>query len=85
MTPITISTNLEDAPWSDIDLPDDKLGQIERVGILPNATAAGLAVAAVAIRMPDGTVVIGQTTLRLFNLAARAIAATPISEAEAPR
>jgi hypothetical protein len=88
MIPLTITTNLEIDPWVDLldaglpHNPDGATARIERVGILPNATQQGRACVEFLIRLPDGTPVIAETTLRLFNVAARAVAATPVAQME---
>lgn len=91
MTPLmTITTNLELNPWDDLDLaklnaelmPNGATAKLERVGVLPNATKEGRAGVALLIRLPDGRQVIAETTLRLFNAASAAVAATPIAQLE---
>lgn len=89
MIPLTITTNLDIDPWDDVRapgaLPHNPAGEtakIERVGLLPNATQSGRACVELLIRLPDGTAVVAETTLRLFNTAARAIAATPVAQLE---
>jgi len=80
--PLSITTNLDINPW--VDLKRDQIipGTIERVGVLPNGTKQGRACVELFIRLPDGRVVVAETTLRLFSLAARAIAATPVAQME---
>jgi hypothetical protein len=51
------------------------MGALFRVAALPGGTSSGLPSVALAIRLPDGRVVLAETTARLFVLAARAIAA----------
>lgn len=88
MIPLSITANLEIDPWSDLskaDLrhnPDGATARIERVGVLPNGTQQGRACVALLIRLPDGTPVIAETTLRLFAVAGRAVAATPVAQME---
>jgi hypothetical protein len=88
MIPLTITTNLDIDPWTDLldaGLPHNPNGvtaRIERVGVLPNGTQQGRACIALLVRLPDGTPVIAETTLRLFNVAARAVAATPVAQME---
>lgn len=91
MTPLTITPNLEAAPWLEMNAeqlelnPGGETAKLERIGILPNATAKGLSAVEVLIRLPDGRHVIAETTLRLFLTAANAIAASPIAELERDR
>jgi hypothetical protein len=80
-TRLDVRPDIERSPWSDLgqDIPD---GRIERVGLLRNGTSGGRAVVAIVITLPDGRRVLGQTTWRLFNSAARALAASPIAAEE---
>ena len=90
MTKLDIRADLDAQPWS--DLPFDVTrshtaelwsdGLVERIGLMRNGTRNGRAVVALAIRMPDGTVVVGQTTWRLFRLAATALSASAIARGE---
>jgi len=82
MIPLSITTNLDLNPWTDLTIDEITPGTIERVGVLPNGTEQGRACVELLIRLPDGRVVVAETTLRLFNLAARAIAATPVAQME---
>ena len=82
MIPLTITTNLEINPWTDLQREDIIPGKLERVGVLPNGTREGRACVELLIRLPDGRVVIAETTLRLFNTAALAVAATPVAQME---
>lgn len=82
MIPLNITTNLELDPWTDLKRDEITPGVIERVGVLPNGTQQGRACVELLIRLPDGRPVIAETTLRLFNMAARAVAATPVAQME---
>lgn len=90
MIPVTITTNLDIDPWADLDLaamneqlmPNGQTAKIERVGVLPNATASGRACVELLVRLPDGRLLVAETTLRLFNTIAAAVAATPIAQME---
>jgi hypothetical protein len=82
MIPLSITTNLELDPWTDLQREDIIPGTIERIGILPNGTQQQRACVELLIRLPDGRTVIAETTLRLFNVAARAVAATPVAQME---
>lgn len=87
MIPLNVTLDLDASPWEDIDhrttLPRVGLATVERVGILPRGTESGRSTVVLLVRMPDGRPVLAETTLRLFNAAARAVAASPIAEAEA--
>ena len=81
-TPLEICADLAAYPWS--DLPSDPLhGMVERIGLLPDGTSTGRASIALTVRLDDGRTVVAETTWRLFNVAARALAASPIATAEA--
>lgn len=82
MIPLTITTNLELDPWSDLDRDEITPGTIERVGVLPNGTQQGRACVEFLIRTEDGQVIVAETTLRLFHMASHAVLATPIAEME---
>lgn len=81
MIPITITPDIERAPWTDIP-QDTALGTLERIGLLRNGTKQGRATIGMIIRLPDGTAVVAETTWRLFNAASRALAASPVAAEE---
>lgn len=74
MIPLTITPNLDTAPWTDIAQDTPTLGLIARVGRLPNGTTSGKSTVTVLIVMPDGSQHLAQTTIDLFLCAARALA-----------
>lgn len=80
-TQVTITPNVDAAPWTDLGA-DTTAGALERVGILPEGMESGRASVALVVRLPDGSAVIAETSLRLFRVAARAILATPIAVGE---
>jgi len=53
-------------------------GQLRAVGLMRHATSEGRAAVLLTVDLPDGTQVVAQTTWRLFDAAARALAVTPI-------
>lgn len=69
---------MERNPWIDLDPTLVVHGTVERIGLLRNSTTAGRASVSLAIQLDDGRIVIADTTWRLFDSAARALAATPI-------
>ena len=75
MTPLTVTVNIDDSPWTDIDRGNPRGGQIARVAGIPNGTDRGLPAVAVAIQLADGSWVTGMTTLRLLDMAVRGIKA----------
>lgn len=79
MTPLTIILD-GDKAWPDLapdnpDRPNLIEGRIDSVAALANATANGKPAVALRIELPDGSVVIAQTTLALFATAARGFVA----------
>ncbi|RNL60998.1 hypothetical protein EFK50_16555 [Nocardioides marmoriginsengisoli] len=88
MIPLHVTANLDIDPWRDLEdigLPlniDGQTAKIERIGVLPNATHNGRACVELLLRLPDGRLLIAETTMRLFNAAAAAIAATPVAQLE---
>jgi hypothetical protein len=81
MEPLIVTPDIEQAPWTDIP-HDTPHGKLERIGLLRDGTLEGRATVGFVIRLPDGTAVIGETTWRLFDTSARALAATPIAAEE---
>lgn len=82
MIPLTITTNLDIDPWTDLTGKLSTGGQIERIGVLPNGTKAERACVEVLIRTDDGRLLVAETTLRLFRFAATAVLATPVAQME---
>lgn len=80
MPDLTITPDIERAPWTDIEAPSR--GTLERIGLLRNGTVEGRATVALVIRLDDGTAVIVETTWRLFNTSARALAVSPVAQEE---
>lgn len=79
MTPLTIILD-GDAAWPDLapdapDRPELIEGHLEAVAGIANGTANGHPAVAFRIELPDGSVVLAQTTLALFLTAAEGIAA----------
>jgi hypothetical protein len=82
---LSITLDIDRAPWSDIETTatanaehGDDMGLIERVGLLRHGTAGGRATLSILVRLPDGTPVLAQTTLRNAVMAARIFAASPV-------
>jgi hypothetical protein len=65
--------------------PDAPIGSVTAVGLLANGTVEGRAIVGLVVELEDGTKVLASTTWRLFNNAARALAASPIAQEEAKR
>ena len=77
MTPLDIIFD-GDGAWPDLAAPDGPEvipGLLDAVAALPNGTAKGKPAVALRITLPDGKVVIAQTTLALFWAAARGFVA----------
>ena len=83
-----VTTNLELDPWRDLSPakmplnPGGLSAGITRVGVMPNGTDSGRATVMLEVSLPDGRIVIAETTLRLFLTAAAAVAACPVSQLE---
>lgn len=75
MTPLTITTDVERSPWTDLNPGGD--GTLVRIGLLRHGTVAGKVSVAVVVELPDGSHVIGQTTWALLRTAYAALAASP--------
>lgn len=80
MTPLTVTPDIERAPWDDLNLarPDINDGRLARIGLLRHGTEGGKASVGVVIELPDGTHIIGQTTWALFRTAFHALNASPV-------
>lgn len=61
---------------------DYDVGEIEEIVFKRNMTTEGRAGIGIVVVLSDGRTVVGQTTYRLFNTAARAIAASPAASEE---
>lgn len=81
-TPLDVRTDMEQAPWVDVQPKNILHGRIERIGLLRHGTSHGRASIAILIRLDDGRAVIGETTWRLFDTAAKALAASPVAAEE---
>jgi hypothetical protein len=86
VTVLNITTNLDLNPWTELQ-DGVQAGRIPAgdwtdVGVLPAGMASGRASVAIVITLPDGSKVIGQTSLRNFRLASVAVLATPVAEME---
>lgn len=81
-TALDVRPDMGATPWD--DLPEDGIvGHIERIGLLPNGTTKGRASVAIAVRMPNGEVIIAETTWRLLGSAVRALDLSPQGQHEA--
>jgi len=78
MTPLSVTPDVEQAPWSDLHLRPGDDGVLARIGLLRHGTVGGKASVAVVVDMPDGTQIIGQTTWALLRTAYAALAASPV-------
>lgn len=82
MPVIKLTMNLDDNPWEDLGALRDqgklitamggKSGAI-RVGALPVGMRSGKTAVEIAIPLPDGTVILTETSLALFLMAAKAL------------
>ncbi|MCU1677690.1 MAG: hypothetical protein JWM93_2448 [Frankiales bacterium] len=99
MIALTITPDIDRSPWVDLDLAASlnaahstvppvagapvQMARIERVGLLRHGTQEGRATVTVLVRLPDGSFVLAETTLRNAAMAARVIAASPAYAEEA--
>jgi hypothetical protein len=57
-------------------------GAVTAIGLMRHGTSEGNAAVLITVTLPDGSQAVGQTTWRLFNNAARALAVSPIASEE---
>lgn len=79
MVGLIITTNCLLNPWEDYQRQDAREGSIERVGLLPHATAGGRPALLLGIRLGK-RVVIARTTWALWSAAMLGLAGTPVAE-----
>lgn len=74
---VLITPDIEKAPWIDLKrtFEVNGLGNIVRIGRLPNGTTSGKSTVTVAIQVASGETYCGQTTMNLFLAAASALKA----------
>jgi hypothetical protein len=82
MTPLTITPDIERAPWTDLDPEAVTEGTLERIGLLRNGTAQGRATVALVVKLDDGSHAVVETTWRLLRAAVRALSAGPVGSEE---
>lgn len=70
MIPISLTPDIDKAPWNDLKNTKE-LGIISRIGRLTKGTQSGKSVVMIAIKFEDGTEVVGQTTMDLFEGASK--------------
>jgi len=80
MIDLTITPDIDRAPWT--DLTEVIPGKLTRIGLLRNGTEQGRATIALVIQLDDGSHVVAETTWRLFNASARALAVSPVAREE---
>lgn len=80
MVHLGIDLAIEDGQWGRefgdacaVDLMTPRLPAVERVGCLPHGMASGAPAFELAVRLPDGRVVIAETSWRAMLLAVRAL------------
>lgn len=70
-TGLAVTTDVAKSPWKDLDGAD--FGQIIRLGRLPKATVEGNSAIVLAIQFQDGSIVMGQTTMKLMATSMEAL------------
>jgi hypothetical protein len=81
-TALNVVPDLDAYPF---EIPPGRLagaGRVTDIGILAAGTNTGRASIALVVTLPDGTKVIGETTWALLGAAHRALAASPIGQAQ---
>lgn len=78
MTPLSITPNIENAPWDDLDPTQLTEIRLERIGLMPGGTGSGQPAVMLLMRDANGKPVITQTTFALFEAASRALLASPL-------
>lgn len=85
-TELQVTPDIDHAPWTDLETEANEgalhAGKLERVGLMRHSTTEGRAAVYLVARLDDGSALVIQTTWRLFNTAARALAASPIAAEE---
>ena len=80
MTPLSITMNLDDTPWTDLKGQEDLVvGEINRIGLMPRGMSSGDPTVMVSIKMPDGTTIAAQTSWRLLLTAVKAMDVSPVA------
>ena len=80
MMELTITPNIEEMPWTDLgDCAEECVGVAAKVGLLPGGMASGEPSFAVAVRLPDGSHVIGQASWRQMRAALHVLDESPIA------
>lgn len=82
MIPLTITTDLDASPWTDLQSDDPNVGMLTRIGLLRHGTQEGRATVGLVVTLDDGTQVLAQTTWRLLFGAVHALAAGPVGREE---
>lgn len=82
MPVLSLTLNLDENPWNDlaglreqgklITAMGEESGPI-RIGGLPNGMESGATAVEIALRLPDGTLILTETSLKLFLAAADAL------------
>lgn len=86
MTPIEVVADLTETPFNDTNYDaeihaDRRSAVVVGIGLMPEGTSDGRPSAMLTIRLPDGRLVVAETTWRLLHVAVRALATSPLGEA----
>lgn len=74
MIPLTVTPNIDAAPWTDCKTITE-LATITRIGRLPRGTNSGKSTVTILIEHKDGSRAMAQTTLALLSAAVSALKA----------
>jgi hypothetical protein len=80
--PLRVTSDLDQTPWPDLDGVPVLTGALRRIGLVRHRTVRGRAGVVLMVELDDGTVVLADTTWRLFKVATRALMATPVAAEE---
>lgn len=82
MIPLTITPDLDVAPWTDLQSEDPDVGMLTRIGLLRHGTQEGRATVGLVVTTADGQQVLAQTSWRLLFNAVHALAVGPVGREE---
>lgn len=82
MLHLQITNDISKTPWTDVpeNVYAKGLGNIDRIGRLPRGMQSGKSSIGILVTMPDGSQVMAQTSMDLFQMAASALR---VADAEA--
>jgi len=85
MTTLDIRPDLDGSPWSDLEGQSHEHAEIERVGLLDNATDDGEPAVVLLLRTEYGHPIVAHTTLKLARQAVAILRRAPLCTEAADR